>query len=201
MNRYVTGPMIRRLREARGLTQLQMAEILHVSDKAVSKWETGRGYPDITLIEPLADALGVSVMELLAGEDVVNNNKSFNMLRMKLYVCPICGNVIQSTGEAVISCCGVTLPALEAEPADDRHPYQIERIEDEYYVTIRHEMTRTHYISFIAAVRDNGFEIRKLYPEGNAEARFDIRRTKKLYFYCNQHGLFDMVIRDRVTRR
>ena len=190
MNRYVTGSMIRRLREGRGFTQSGLAEKLCVSDKAVSKWETGRGYPDITLIQPLADALGVSVMELLAGEDVVNTNKAFNMLRMKLYVCPICGNIIQSTGEAVISCCGITLPVLEAEPADDMHPVQIERVEDEYFVSVSHEMSKTHYISFIAAVRDDGLEIKKLYPEGNAQARFKISRTKYLYFFCNQHGLF-----------
>ena len=190
MNRYVTGPMIRRLREAKGLTQLKLAEKLHVSDKAVSKWETGRGYPDIALIEALAEALGVSVTELLAGEDVINTNKAFNMLRLKLYVCPICGNIIQSTGEAVISCCGIPLPVLEAEPAEEGHPYTITRAEDEYYVSLAHEMSKEHYISFIAALRDDGFEVRKLYPEGPAEARFKRSRVKALYFYCNRHGLF-----------
>ncbi len=109
MDQYVTGAMIKRLREQRNMTQLQLADILNVTDKAISKWETGRGYPDISFMEPLASALGVSVTELLAGEHVVNTNRSFNMLRLKLYVCPICGNVIQSSGEAVISCCGISL--------------------------------------------------------------------------------------------
>ena len=190
MNQYVTGAMIRRLRENRKMTQHQLAEKMMVSDKAVSRWETGRGYPDISLIEPLSRALGVSVIELFSGEDVVNTNKAFNMLRLKLYVCPICGNVIQSSGEAMISCCGIVLPALEAEPEDDAHRLNVERIEDEYYVTIPHEMSRSHYISFILAVRDNGCEIVKLYPEGNAEARFKISRTKCFYCFCNQHGLF-----------
>ena len=190
MNQYVTGAMIRRLRENRKMTQHQLAEKMMVSDKAVSRWETGRGYPDISLIEPLSRALGVSVIELFSGEDVVNTNKAFNMLRLKLYVCPICGNVIQSSGEAMISCCGIVLPALEAEPEDDAHRLNVERIEDEYYVTIPHEMSRSHYISFILAVRDNGCEIVKLYPEGNAEARFKISRTKCFYYFCNQHGFF-----------
>ena len=190
MNQYVTGAMIKRLREGRKMTQAQLAEKLHVSDKAVSKWETGRGYPDISLIEPLSSALGVSVLELLSGADVVNANRASNILRMKLYVCPLCGNVIQSTGAAIVSCCGIALPALEAEPADDAHHLLIERVEDEYYVTINHEMQMTHYISFISAVRDDGLEIQKLYPEGNAEARFKIRGTRFLYWYCNQHGLF-----------
>lgn len=190
MNQYVTGAMIKRLREDRKMTQAQLAERLHVSDKAVSKWETGRGYPDISLIEPLSAALGVSVLELLSGADVVNANRSSNMLRVKLYVCPLCGNVIQSIGAAIVSCCGITLPALEAEPEDEAHHLCFERVEDEYYVTVRHGMERTHHISFIAAVSDDSFEIRKLYPEGNAEARFKIGKTRFLYWYCNQHGLF-----------
>ena len=190
MNKYVNGTMIKRLREGRNMTQSQLAERLNVSDKAISKWETGRGYPDISLIEPLAEALRVSVIELFSGEDVVNTNRSFNMLRMKLHVCPICGNIIQSTGEAVVSCCGLVLPAMEAEPEDDSHLLQVERVEDEYYITISHEMSKTHYISFMLALQDDGYEIKKLYPEANAEARFKISRTKAFLYYCNQHGLF-----------
>lgn len=190
MNKYVTGTMIRRLREGRNMTQEQLAARINVSDKAVSKWETGRGYPDISLIEPLAETLGVSVIELFSGEDVVNTNRSFKMQRMKLHVCPICGNIIQSTGEAVVSCCGIVLPELDAEPEDDSHRLQIERVEDEFYVTIAHEMSKTHYISFILALQDDGYELRKLYPEGNAEARFRISRTKGFIYYCNKHGLF-----------
>ena len=194
MNQYVTGAMIKRLREERKITQQQLAEKMGVSDKAVSRWETGRGYPDITLIEPLAAALGVSVIELFSGADVVNTNKSANMLKANLYVCPLCGNIIQSTGEAVVSCCGITLPALEAEPADDSHSIRFEKVEDEYYVTISHEMSKTHYISFIAAVRVDGFELKKLYPEGSAEVRFKIGGIKRIYCYCNKHGLFSITV-------
>ena len=195
MNPYVTAAMLRRLREEKKLTQLQLAETLNVSAKTVSKWETGRGYPDISLIGPLAAALGVSVIELFAGQDVVNTNRSFQMTRMKLYVCPVCGNVIQSAGEAVVSCCGITLPALEAEPADGAHLCGITRAEDEYYVLVNHEMTKTHFISFIAALRDDGFEFRKLYPEGPAGARFRIGGTRFFYYYCNRHGLFRVSVR------
>ena len=190
MNQYVTGAMIKRLRDSKNMTQQQLAEKLNVSDKAISKWETSHGYPDISLVEPLADALGVSVIELFSGENVINTNKSFNMLRMKFYVCPICGNIICSTGEAVVSCCGIVLPAMEAESEDEAHRLNIEIIEDEYYVTVPHEMSKNHYISYIAAIRDDGYEIKKLYAEGNAEARFKINRTGYLLFYCNVHGLF-----------
>lgn len=200
MDQYVTGAMIRQLREAKGITQLQLAGILNVSDKAVSKWETGRGYPDITLMEPLASALGVSVMELFSGQKVMNTNRSFNMFRMKFHVCPICGNVILGTGEALISCCGITLPPLEAEPADEDHSVTLEPVEDEYYVTVDHEMSKRHYISFIAAVRDDGYEMRKLYPEWQAEARFKMRWTKYIYCYCNQHGLFRVSVKECLGR-
>ena len=190
MNQYVTGAMIKRLREKGGLTQQQLAARVGVSDKAVSKWETGRGYPDISLIEPLSAALGVSVIELLSGESVVNTNRASNMLRLKLYVCPICGNVILSAGEAVVSCCGLTLPALEAEEPEGEHSLRWERMEDEYYVSVPHDMSRGHHISFLMAVRDDGFELKKLYPEGGAEARFPIAGTRFFLCYCNRHGLF-----------
>lgn len=195
MNQYVTGSMIKRLREGGNMTQQQLAGKIGVSDKAISKWETGRGYPDISLIEPLAAALGVSVIELFSGEDVKNTNRSFNMKRIKLYVCPICGNIIQSTGEIVASCCGIVLPALEAEEQDETHHLQIETVEDDYYVTVPHEMSKTHHITFILALRDDGYEIKKLYPEGNAEARFGIRRVTGFLFYCNKHGLFRAPVR------
>jgi DNA-binding XRE family transcriptional regulator/desulfoferrodoxin (superoxide reductase-like protein) len=195
MNEYVTGAMIRRLRENRKMTQQQVADKIGVSHKAVSKWENGRGYPDITLIEPLSEALGVSVIELFSGDDVINTNKASNMLQMKVYVCPICGNAIMSSGEAIVSCCGITLPGLDAEQQEDDHRLNCERIEDEYYVSVDHEMKKTHYISFIIAVRDDGYEVVKLYPEGNAEGYFKISRVKYFYYYCNQHGLFKRSVR------
>ena len=70
MNQYVTGTTIKELREKNKITQVQLAEKLGVSDKTVSKWETGKGYPDITLLEPIADALRVSVAELITGNPV-----------------------------------------------------------------------------------------------------------------------------------
>lgn len=190
MNQYVTGSMIKRLREAQKMTQQQLAEKLNVSDKSVSKWETGRGYPDISLLDPLCGALGVSMIELMSGEDVVNTNRSFNILKTKFYVCPICGNIIYSSGETVVSCHGVSLPPLESEEIDQEHALTVERVEDEYYVTVAHAMTKDHFISFIAAIKDNEVDLVKLYPEGNAEARFKISKTEKIYYYCNRHGLF-----------
>ena len=195
MDQYVTGEIIRKLREEKKMTQAELAEKLSVSDKTVSKWENGRGYPDITLIEPIAQALGISMIELLSGSNIVNENRNANMLRTKWYVCPVCGNVVNATGEAVISCCGITLPAFDMVEADADHPVSIERVEDEYYVTIDHEMTKTHYISFIAALSGQANHIVKLYPEGPAEARFKTRLVRKIIFYCNHHGLFEVRVK------
>lgn len=189
MNTYITGAAIKQLREEKGLTQSELADKIGVSAQAVSKWENAKGLPDITLIEPLAEALGVSVTELMSGNAVVNKNVSANMLRSKIRVCPVCGNVIQSSGDAVISCCGIILPPLEAEAADEAHAPQIERVEDEYFITVQHDMTKEHYISFIAFITADKVQLVKLYPEGNAETRLNLRGRGSLYIYCNKHGL------------
>lgn len=190
MDQYVTGNTICKLREEKGLTQEQLAEKLFVSSKTISKWENGHGFPDISLIEPLAAALGISVIELFSGEEIRNTNKSANILRSRFYVCPLCGNVLFSSGEAVVSCCGITLPALEAEECDGEHRISAEVVEDEYYVTMDHPAAKTHHLSFFAAVSDMGVQFQKLYPESTPEARFKINRIKWLYACCNHHGLF-----------
>ncbi len=190
MDKYVTGAVIRKLREDKKITQEELAGKLFVSSKAVSKWETGQGFPDVSLIEPLAKALGISVIELLSGEDIKNINRASNMSRCRFYVCPVCGNVIEATGEAVVSCCGITLPPQEAEECDEGHQIKVETIEDEYYVTVDHPMSKDHYISIIAAVSGDGIQLKKLYPEGPCEARFRISAVSRIYAYCNHHGLF-----------
>ena len=189
MNTYVTGAVIKRLRETKNLTQTQLAEKIGVSSKAVSKWETGKGLPDISLIEPLSSALGVSVMELMSGDTVINKNISSNVLRSKFYVCPVCGNAIHTMGDAVISCCGILLPPLEAEDIDDAHEITIEKVEGEHFITVQHDMTKSHFISFIAYLTSDRVQFVKFYPEGNAETRFQLRGRGYLYVYCNKHGL------------
>ena len=190
MNSYVTGATIRQLREKRNFTQAELAEKIGVSSKTISKWETAKGLPDISLLQPLAQALNISVIELMNGEHIINKNISANMLRSQFHVCPICGNVIHSTGSSVISCCGITLPALEAEEADDDHRINIETVEDEHFITVHHPMTKEHFISFIAFVTSDRMQLVKLYPEGNAETRLQLRGMGYLYWYCNRHGLF-----------
>ena len=190
MNTYVTGTTIKQLREARNLTQGSLAEKIGVSSKTISKWETAKGLPDISLLQPLAHALGISIIELMNGEHIINKNISANILRSKFYVCPICGNAIHCLGNTLVSCCGITLPALEAEETDDDHAVTIENVEDEHFITVHHPMTKQHYISFVAFVTSDRLQMVKLYPEGNAQTRLQLRGMGYLYYYCNQHGLF-----------
>lgn len=190
MNHYVTGETVKRLREGLHMTQAQLAQSLGVTDKAVSKWETGRGLPDVFLLEPLARALRISVPELLSGEQVINANRAANILRSALYVCPVCGNILHASGAAAVSCCGVSLPPLEAEEPDEAHRLVREHIDGEYFFSIPHEMRKDHYISFLAYVTTGRFDLVKLYPEGPAEARFYPRGGGYLYWYCNRHDLF-----------
>jgi len=189
MNSYVTGAAIKQLREHKGLTQADLADLIGVSSKTVSKWETARGLPDISLLDPLATALGVSVPELMSGKPIVNRNVSANLLRSRFYVCPVCGNILHAMGETSISCCGISLPPLEAEEPDAAHTVSIQSVEDEHFITVNHEMTKSHYISFLAFLTADRLQMVKLYPEGNAETRLQLRGHGWLYLYCNQHGL------------
>ena len=190
MDAYVTGAAVKRLREARGLTQAELAERIGVSSKTVSKWETGKGLPDISLLQPLATALGISLIELMNGEHITNKNISANMTRCKFYVCPVCGNVLHAMGSAVVSCCGIALPPLEAEEPEEDHAVTVEAVEDEHFLTVSHPMTKEHFISFVAFVTTDRLQLVKLYPEGDAQTRMQLRGRGYLYWYCNHHGLF-----------
>lgn len=190
INQYITASVIKTLREQKQYTQKQLAGLLQVSDKTVSKWETGKGFPDISLIEPLAKALSVSVIELLSGEYVTNRNKTAKMTRTKFYICPICGNIIHSTGEGTFSCCGILLPPQECEEEDGLHIIRAEEIDGEYHIELDHEMTKEHSISFIAYMTVDRMEMKKLYPEQSPQASFRKRGHGDIYVYCNHHGLF-----------
>ncbi len=189
MNNYITGKIIKELREKEHLTQIELANMINISDKTISKWENGKGLPDITLIEPLSRALKVSLVELMTGKRYTNTNKSSNLLKSHFSICPICGNIIHSMGENLNSCCGINLPILEANLQNEKHIIKCEIIENEYYIEIDHDMTKEHYISFIAYVTNNRWEMVKLYPEQNAEARFLNRGNGIIYIYCNKDGL------------
>lgn len=194
MNSYVTGAIIKQFREKEKLTQQDLADKIMVSNKTISKWENGKGLPDISLLDSLAKALNVSLIELMSGYTVSNNNVSANMKKAVWYVCPLCGNVIHSMGEAVISCCGITLPKLEKEDENEEHIIQVERVEDEYLVKINHPMDKNHFITFVSYVTENKIQVERFYPQGEALTRFKINGHGKIYAYCNHHGLYEREI-------
>ncbi len=191
---YITGSAIKELRTRKGYTQKELADRLFVSEKTVSKWETGRGYPDIGTLPDLAAALGVSIAELFSGQAVTNLNQAANMKKQLFYVCPLCGNIIQSVGQGVISCCGISLPPCEIEEKDTEHEITLEIMDGEYVVTLSHPMTKTHYISFICYVTGSTSQMCKQYPEQDAIARFTRKGHGFIFAFCSRHGLFRIIV-------
>ena len=184
------GKLILDLRKEKGITQRQLADLMNISDKTISKWDRGLGCPDVSLLGELSSILGVNIEKILSGDLEPNDKDGGNMKKTKFYVCPSCGNIITSSGDAEISCCGRKLSPLKAQKADNTHVLNIETIEHEYYITFSHEMTKEHYICFIACVSyDKVFTVR-LYPEQSGELRFPRVPGGKFYFYCNKDGLW-----------
>lgn len=191
---YITGETIKRLREKKKLTQKELAEKLMVSDKTISKWETNKGLPDLSILSELSNALSVSVPELLTGDVAVNKNISANMRRSRFYVCPICGNVIHAMGEGAFSCCGIRLPSQEAEEPDEQHRLYVEDVDGEMFVYLDHPMEKSHSISFMAYVTDCHIQMEKLYPEQAAQTHFRRAGRGTIFAFCNRHGLFSVKV-------
>jgi transcriptional regulator with XRE-family HTH domain len=184
------GKLIKGLRNEKKMTQKQLADRINVSDKAISKWERGLGCPDVSLLSELSRALGVNIEKLLLGELELNNADGGNMKRIRFYVCPNCGNILTATGDAELSCCGRKLTKLIVKPADEAHQLKVEVVEEDYYITFEHEMSKTHYISFLAYVSIDRVLLIRLYPEQSSEVRFPRLHGGKIYYYCSQDGLF-----------
>lgn len=189
-----TGALIKRLRKEHGLTQKQLAQTLNVSDKAVSKWERGVGLPDISLLPGLAGLFKVDASRLIDGEIDDSDAVIGNMKKAKYFVCPVCGNISLCTGEALISCCGRRLEPLEAQKAADGEKLNIEKIENEWFVTSSHVMTKAHYISFLAFATGDRVQLVKLYPEWDLQVRLNTSAHGTLLWYCTEHGLFYQLV-------
>lgn len=190
MNCDQIGKLLYGLRKEKNMTQKQLADLMNISDKAISKWERGLGCPDVSLLPELSQILGVNIEEILSGKIDLNEPIGGNMKKLKFYACPQCGNLMTATGDANISCCGKRLDALTAAKATENHTLNIEPVEDELYVTSSHDMQKDHYISFVAYVTGDRVLTVKQYPEWNMQFRFHKQGHGKLYFYCSNHGLF-----------
>ena len=194
MDNEKIGKLIYGLRKERNMTQLQLAEILHISDKTVSKWERGQGCPDISLLVDLSRVLGVDMEKLLSGRLEANEERGGNMKKLNFYVCPECGNVITAMTEAGISCCGKKLQPLEAVKAHDEERLLVENIENDYYISSDHPMLKEHYISFVALLTGDTLTLKKQYPEWDLQVRIPGRPHGKLIWYCTEHGLFYQLV-------
>lgn len=183
-----TGRLISKLRKEKGLTQQEVADVLSISNKTVSKWETGLGCPDLSLWPELSVILGVDMAGLMGGEITPNRPDSGNISRIRFYVCPTCGNILVSTGSAYIACCGRTLSPLKISDCPPPE-MTVEETDMELYITFDHEMTKDHYISFAAYVKTDRIYLYRMYPEQSPSVRIPIMRGGKLYVYCVKHGL------------
>lgn len=195
MDQIKIGELIRKLRTENDLTQKQLADRIGVTDKAVSKWETGKGCPDISLLTELSGVFGVEMQTLLLGEIFQKESEKGNMKKLKFYVCPDCGNVITATSEANISCCGKKIEPLFPRKANDSEKLSIEEIGGELYISSDHTMTKEHYISFVAYINDSTAIICKQYPEWDLQLRLPLYRSGRLVWYCTQCGLLYQDIR------
>lgn len=184
------GKLILALRKQKLMTQKQLADLMNISDKAVSKWERGLGCPDVSLLAELSEILGVNIEKILTGDLEPNDTDGGNMKRIKFYVCSDCGGVLFTTGDADIFCCGRKLETLIPQKADSGHTLSIEEVEFDYFISFSHEMERSHYISFVALVASDRVLIVKLYPEQGGEVRFPKMYGGNIYYYCTQHGLW-----------
>lgn len=194
MDQAKTGSIIQSLRRDLGLTQNELADMVGISDKAVSKWERGMGMPDLSLLPKLSEILKVDMESLISGNLEENQSQGGNMKKLKFYVCSECGNVITSTEDTSVSCCGKKLTELEMKKADDDHKLDVEIIENEYYITSEHEMKKEHYIDFVALVSGDTLILKKQYPEWDLQSRIPKIAHGKLIWHCNKHDLFYQLI-------
>lgn len=192
MDQTKTGGLIRALRTQKGLTQKELAEAVGVGDKAVSKWERGLGCPDVSLLPELSRVLGVWLEALLSGQIDANDQERGNMKKLNFYVCPDCGNLITAATEAGVSCCGRTLPPLE--PQKPEEPLSVEKIDDSWFISSPHPMTKDHYVSFAALLTGDTLFLRRLYPEWDLQTRIPAFGHGILLWYCTKHGLFRQII-------
>lgn len=188
------GETIAALRRERGITQEALAGAVGVSAAAVSKWETGKGYPDISLLPALSDSLGVAPGTLLLGELCANDVVGGNMKKTKYAVCPACGSITLTTGEAEITCCDRKLAALVPKKADAGEKLTVEPVENEWYITSAHAMTKEDYISFVAFQTGDRVQLIKQYPEWDLHVRIERRGHGMLLWYSAKAGLLYQLV-------
>ena len=189
MDQEKVGGIIKTLRKDKGMTQIELALCLNVTDRAVSKWERGLGCPDISLLTKLSEIFSVDIGSIIDGDMDENEKRSGNMKKTKFYVCPICGNIITASENTNVSCCGRKLEGLEEKKNLDEE-MKIERVDGtELYISSSHPMTKDDYISFFSYVTSDSLLLKKLYPEWGVDIRFPWLGHGKILWYSEKEGL------------
>lgn len=195
MNAEKTGNLIRSLRIKKGLTQKELAHMICVTDKAVCKWEKGRGCPNITLISQLSKVLEVDIQSILQG--YLNKNKKIgeNMNHLKFYKCPTCGNLVTSIKSVELSCCGNKLSPVSAQTRSDPE-YQpvIQEFDGQYSIKFNHPMTKSNYISQVIVVRYDQIMTVNLYAEAEAIITIPQVRGIRLFVITNKSELIAVTV-------
>ena len=189
MDQGKVGGIIKTLRKDKGMTQLQLSQLLNVTDRAVSKWERGLGCPDVSLLTKLSEIFSVDIESIIDGSMEENEKRSGNMKKTNFYVCPICQNVVTASENTNVSCCGRKLDALE-EYKSVNDEIKLERVDaTEIYISSDHSMTKEDYISFFSYVTSDSLLLKKLYPEWGVDIRFPWLGHGKISWYSKKEGL------------
>lgn len=189
MNCYEAGRLIRSRRMELELTQKALADKMNISDKTVSKWERGLGFPDVNLIAELSEILSLSIESLISGKCSQNEFMEVNMKNSIYHVCRQCGSITVSTGKAEVTCCGEKLDPMEARKAADEQKLSVSPVENEWLVTGDCPMTKEDYVSFAAFFTSETMYMVKLYPEWDLCFRIPGRTSGKLVWYSKKQGL------------
>ncbi|MCI6892009.1 MAG: helix-turn-helix domain-containing protein [Treponema sp.] len=195
MNAEKTGNLIRSLRIKKGLTQKELAHMICVTDKAVCKWEKGRGCPNITLISQLSKVLEVDIQSILQGYLDKNKKIGENMNHLKFYKCPTCGNLVTSIKSVELSCCGNKLSPVSAQTRSDPE-YQpvIQEFDGQYSIKFNHPMTKSDYISQVIVVRYDQIMTVNLYAESEAIITIPQVRGIRLFVITNKSELIAVTV-------
>lgn len=195
MNAEKTGSLIRSLRIKKGLTQKELAHMICVTDKAVCKWEKGRGCPNITLISQLSKVLEVDIQSILQGYLDKNKKIGENMNHLKFYKCPTCGNLVTSIKSVELSCCGNKLSPVSAQTRSDPE-YQpvIQEFDGQYSIKFNHPMTKSDYISQVIVVRYDQIMTVNLYAESEAIITIPQVRGIRLFIITNKSELIAVTV-------
>lgn len=195
MDALKTGTIIRARRKELGYTQKALAELLFLEPKTISKWETGKGFPDISHISKLSEILGLEATKIIEGEIKKKTKDSGNLKRMSFYLCPECNNLLWSTSSATIFCCAEKLAPLSI--SEGKLEADISIIDGSYYLSIKHEMTKENYILFVALQKDDTLTMKRLYPEGEASVTLPRTIRGNLYIGNSKGELFSFKIHDK----